>query len=155
MKYLLIPPILLFQIASYAQLSITLKYKTPKCGGARKTDTSSYFLFTNKKWIILSPNQKIDTLYTDINGKIKIPNKKGNYLLFDPIKFYQQYPPTYPHQFYNKSCLQEYWKTPDFEIIITSKRKYTIQPPYLTTYCPDKHPCLRTDTIIPRIPHKE
>lgn len=142
--------------SSYAQFSITLKYKKPKCGGARpvNTDTTSYFLLTNKKWIIQYPSQKIDTIYSDIDGKIKLPNKKGTYCLYEPWKYYHQAPPDFPIQFYNINCLEKHWNTPDFKIKICSNKKYKIIPLHLTLYCPDKHPCLRTDTVIPRIPYR-
>lgn len=136
----------------HAQFSITIKYKKAKCGGARNQDTTSYFLLANKKWILQHPHQKIDTLYTDINGRIKIPNKKGTYYLYEPWKYYHQAPPYFPPSLYNKTCLQNAYTTPDFTITVSSKKKYKISPLYYYLHCPDKHPCLRTDTIIPRIP---
>lgn len=136
---------------SYAQLCVTLKYKKAKCGGHKNLDTTSYFLLANKKWIIQYPSKKIDTIYTNINGQIKIPNKKGTYYLFEPWKYYK-HTPDFPIQLYDKNCLQTMWQTPDFTIIVHSNKKYSIVPLFLNTFCPDKHPCLRKDTIIPRIP---
>lgn len=141
-----------FYLNVKAQFSVTLKYKIPKCGGKKNTDTTAYFLLANKKWIVQYPSGKTDTLTTDINGKIKIPPKKGTYLIFEPWKYYKQFPPYFPEQFYNKQCIADWWKIPDFTIRVLSNKKYKLTPPYLITYCPDKHPCLRTDTIIPHIP---
>lgn len=135
-----------------AQINITLKYKKAKCGGARPQDTTSYFLLSNKKWILISPHNKIDTVYTDGNGILKIPNKKGRYKLFEPWKYYQSTPFGFPIQLYNRQCLQKYYQTPDFTIKVHSSKKYNLTPAYYSSICPDKHPCLRTDTIIPRIP---
>ena len=143
---------LLISIYSQAQISITLKYKRSKCGGAKNQDTTSYFLLANKKWIIQYPSKKIDTIVTDIQGKIKLPAQKGTYLLFEPWKFYHTAPSDFPMSLYDKNCLSSSYSTPDFTIQITSNRKYKISPSYYYIPCPDKHPCLRKDTIIPRIP---
>ncbi len=152
-RYINIFLFILLVSASYGQFSITLKYQKPKCGGARNIDTKPYFLLTNKKWIIQHPNKKIDTIYTNVQGKIKIPNKKGTYYLYEPWKFYHQNPADFPMQLYDKKCLEKEWSNPDFTIIISSNKKYKIIPKYLKIYCPDKHPCLRNDTIIPHIPY--
>lgn len=137
-----------------SQTSIVLNYKKSKCGGVKpnNTDTTTYFPLTNKKWIIQYPGQKIDTIYTDKVGKIKLPNKKGTYYLYTAWKYYHLSPPEYPIQFYDKDCLKEEWNTPDFKITIHSRRKYTISPPFLNTLCPHKHPCIRKDTVVPIIP---
>ncbi len=143
----------LYTFSIYSQFSVVLKYKKARCGGVRTPDTTSYFILANKKWIIQYPSQKIDTIYTDVNGKIKIPNKKGAYYLYEPWKFYHQCP-NFTIQLYDKSCLNKAWQTPDFTITVISNKKYKLSPLYLNTHCPDKHPCLRTDTIIPHIPRQ-
>ncbi len=143
--------LLFLSIHLNAQFNVTLKYKQPRCGGKKNPDTTSYFLLANKKWIIRYPSGKIDTLLTDINGKIKIPSQKGTYLLYEPWKFYQS-TPGFPIQLYDKTCLQKEYTIPDFTIKVISNKKYSILPLYHSPYCMDKHPCLRTDTVIPRIP---
>lgn len=152
MKYSKIITILLISIYSQAQVSITLKYKKNKCGGAKNQDTTSYFLLANKKWIIEYPTKKIDTIITDVQGKIKLPTQKGTYLLYEPWKYYHTAPSDFPLSLYDKNCLISSYSIPDFTILITSKKKYKISPLYFYIPCPDKHPCLRKDTIIPKIP---
>jgi len=137
-----------------AQSLITLKYKKPKCGGARNADTTSYFVIPNKKWIIQYSNNTIDTIYTNSEGIIVIPSKKGKYYLFDPWKYYKQSPSDFPIQLFDKKCLEKEYSKPDFIIQILSSKKYKIIPSFWSPYCPDKHPCLRKDTVIPRIPQK-
>lgn len=138
----------------YGQFTIELKYKIPKCGGKKNPDTTSYFLLKNKKFIVQYSSNKIDTIITDALGKIKLPDKKGKYYLYEPWKFYKTAPPEFPLQFYNKTCLTKEWKKPDFIITIISSKKYRIQPQYLIPYCIDKHPCLRTDTALPHVLHR-
>ncbi|GIV27804.1 MAG: hypothetical protein KatS3mg027_1618 [Bacteroidia bacterium] len=152
--YFLILFILTLSSPFMAQLNVTLKYKKAKCGGAKSQDTTSIFLLSNKKWILEHPNKKIDTIYTDDNGTIKLSNKKGQYKLYEPWKFYKQTPSDYPIQFYDKKCLQKAYQNPDFTIIVSSKKRFKLSPQYYLQVCPDKHPCLRTDTIIPRIPRQ-
>ncbi|GAB4202653.1 MAG: hypothetical protein Fur0023_08790 [Bacteroidia bacterium] len=135
-----------------AQFNVTLKYKRPNCGGKKNPDTTSYFLLANKKWMIQYPSGKIDTVYSDINGKVKIPAKKGTYLLYEPWKYYHSTPSDFPLQLYDKNCLQMHYAIPDFTIYVVSNKKYRLRPQALQIYCIDKHPCLRTDTVIPRIP---
>lgn len=146
--------LIFFSINLNAQFLITLKYKKPKCGGARNPDTTSYFVLSNKKWIIQYPSNKIDTIYTNSEGKITIPSIKGKYYLFDPWKYYKQTPSDFPVKLYDKKCLEAEYSKPDFIIQISSKKKYKISPSFWTPYCPDKHPCIRKDTIIPRIPQR-
>lgn len=153
MRYAYLIGLLFVYVHSFGQFSITLKYKKPHCGGKHYSDTTTYFLLANQKWILISPNNKIDTVFTNIQGKVKIPNKKGKYFLYQSWKYYKSSPSDFPVILYEKQCLQEHWNIPDFTIHVISNKKYKISPLYYTPYCPDKHPCLRKDTVIPKIPH--
>lgn len=146
--------LLLFSTPILAQFTITLHYKKTKCGGIKNTDTSTYFPLSNTKWILQYPNKTIDTITTDANGKLQIPYIKGTFYLYYPWKFYKKYPADFPKNFYDLNCLQTSYSSPDFTIKVSSKKKYRLLPLYIYDYCPDKHPCLRKDTIIPRIPGK-
>lgn len=160
MKKLFIIFFSLLYWCSSAQFSITLKYKQQKCGGKKNPDTTSYFLLANQKYIVqfygykTKTLQKTDTIISDIAGKIKIPNQKGTYYLYKPWKYYHSYPADYPKNFYNTECIKQEWEKPDFTIKVHSNKKYTVEPQYIISYCPDKHPCIRKDTVIPKIPQQ-
>lgn len=137
---------------SKSQISITLYYKKAACGGIQSPDTSRCFLLINKKFIVQYPSEKIDTLYTNSEGKLQLPKKKGKYFLYEPWKYYHQTPAYYDSSFFDKKCLEKIYHEPELVIHMVTFKKIKIYPSYYTEICPQNLPCFKKDINIPKPP---
>ena len=140
---------LMLHVALFSQTKkakIKLLQYFPYCGGARpnkelKQTPNKATVYSNKKLIFISDQQKIDTLTTDKNGYLNLNLSYGTYFAFEPWKYYKKIPPGMQESNIEMVCLNEEWVKEDLKIVI-SKKTITVANNLLLPKCPYQFPCL-------------
>jgi hypothetical protein len=146
--FLLLP----FCLVSQQKIKLELKQQHEYCGGARPSPEilAKYekpFPYANKKLIMVSSLGKVDSVQTDVNGKLSLKLKEGEYKLYEPWRYYKRSPDGTTIENYERSCLENQWLKVDILIEI-KKRKSKITNVIDKAYCPHTIPCL----LNPHIP---
>mgnify|MGYP000054726144 CR=1 FL=1 len=149
MKLFYVCFILLISFSSFSQakkVKIKLIQYLPYCGGARPNQEANNtpnksVVYANKKLIVLTDQNIIDTVTTDKSGYIKVTWAYGTYKLFEPWKYYQKIPSGQDVKNINMDCLKEEWKKEDLKIVV-SKKTTTVANNIILIKCPYQFPCL-------------
>lgn len=149
MKFVYVCFLLLFSLFSFSQakkVKIKLVQYLPYCGGAKqnkdlKNTANKSVVYANKKLIVLTDKNIIDTVTTDKSGYIKVTWAYGTYKLFEPWKHYKKTPSGQAPNNINMDCLKEEWEKEDLKIVV-SKKTTTIANNIMLLKCPYQFPCL-------------
>ncbi|MBI3517738.1 MAG: hypothetical protein HY062_00075 [Bacteroidetes bacterium] len=117
----------------------------PYCGGIKssknlKDSPNKSVVYANKKLIVVTQEQLVDTIVTDKSGYIKTTWAYGTYLLYEPWKYYKKIPPGHTERQLDMNCLQHQWAKEDLKIVV-SKKTTTVANNMILLECPDKFPC--------------
>ncbi len=137
----------LFLGAQKKTANMELIYHEPYCGGARPTDeilaeAQKPKPYAGRKLILVSKTGKVDTVTTDLNGKLKLKLKKGEYHLFEAWRFYKLTYNGAPVEQFDKTCLIKEWEKATVEISVTRKKTKITFKNELQNYCDWSTPCL-------------
>lgn len=147
MKIIVFCFLLLFSFSLISQSKkIKIVQFLPYCGGAKpnrdlQNTPNKSVAYANKKLIIVSDKQKIDTFMTDKNGYLKLKLPFGTYSAFEPWKYYHKIPKGMQESNLNKDCLKEEWSKEDLKITI-SKKTTTVVDNLKLPKCSYQFPCL-------------
>lgn len=149
MKISFVCLLLAFSFSLFSQskkTQIKLVQYLPYCGGAKpnkdlQNTPDKSVAYANKKLIIVSDKQKIDTFLTDKNGYLKMNLPFGTYLAFEPWKYYMKIPKGMSESNLNMDCLKEEWAKEDLKITI-SKKTTTVVDNLKLPKCSYQFPCL-------------
>lgn len=149
MKLLYVGVILLFCFLSFSQtkkVKIKIVQYIPYCGGAKPTPeiikaSEKPVAYANRKLIIISDKNLIDTIVTDKNGYLKKTMLYGIYKAYEPWKFYEKAPIDIKESNLNIDCLKEEWRKEDLKITV-SKKSTLIENNLKHPKCPYQFPCL-------------
>lgn len=123
-------------ISSFSLMSQSKKVKIklvqyiPYCGGAKPTAemtkaTETPIAYANKKLILISDKEQIDTVVTDKNGNLIKTLFYGVYKAYEPWKFYKKIPAGTQDNNLNGDCLKEQWIIEDVKITVSKKATLT------------------------------
>ncbi len=128
------------------KVKIKLVQYIPYCGGAKPTAeiqkaVAKPVSYSNKKLIVISNTQKVDTVLTDKNGYFVKILSYGNYKVYEPWKYYNQIPKGISADNLNADCLKQEWVKEDLRISV-SKKGVFIDNEMKYPKCPYQFPCL-------------
>lgn len=132
--------------AQRRSLSVKINYRQDYCGGARPNEeilaeAAKEKAFANQKLILLR-GKKADTLYTDAEGRLNLRLKKGEYLLFEPWRYYKQGMNGLDLSYFNSKCLEQEWSKAILRISVNGKTVKVEDLNTLHYLCDWQLPCL-------------
>lgn len=135
-----------FTIAAQCKINKELSQKQHYCGGAKPppeilAQYDKPLPYANKKLIIVSSKNKVDSTITSSDGFLRVKLKPGSYKLYEPWRYHQRTPDASDFKNYDKACLSEQWKKADITIE-AQKKKQEIIVNLDDVYCPHTIPCL-------------
>ncbi|MES2761110.1 MAG: hypothetical protein V4677_02845 [Bacteroidota bacterium] len=149
MKLLYILFIIIFWGSAFSQtkkVKIKLVQYLPYCGGAKPTpeilkSTEKATPYANKKLILISDKEKIDTITTDKSGNVCKKLTYGTYKVYEPWKFYKRAPSGVVESNVKMDCLKEEWVKEDLKITVT-KKSTLVENNLKYPKCAYQFPCL-------------
>ena len=108
------------------KVKIKLVQYIPYCGGAKPTAemakaSATAVAYANKKLILISDKEQIDTVVTDKNGNFTKTFSYGVYKAYEPWKFYKKTPTGTKESNLNMDCMNEEWVKEDVKISVSKK----------------------------------
>jgi len=139
--------------AQKRSLTLEMFYYEPYCGGARPSEeilaeTKKPHTCAAKKFILISASGKIDTVFSDARGRIKLKLKKGSYRLMEPWRYYKSSPDGSDLKRFERSCLEIEWARALADIDLNGKKGKTKFNYEIIHFCEWAQPCL-SETFVP------
>lgn len=137
-------------------ISLTVSYIQPYCGGARPSREMLEMAHTPKPFVektvvVVNEKGKALKLKTDTAGKINTKLKAGNYKLYEVWRFKKNTPDGQSLNNYDSNCLKIEWKKEFAVLSVDSKKIDYKETNGIIINCNWLIPCM-IDSLKPQIP---
>jgi hypothetical protein len=144
--FLLVVSCVLTACGQTRQVTLTINYYVPYCGGARPTEQIIAEAERPKPYanqtIVFVKGSKVDSAKTNVDGVVTKKLKTGNYQVFESWRYYKKAPGNAKISEFNKECLKGEWKKPLMTLTVRKTSHSYDQKFELVEFCDHKRPCL-------------